>query len=63
MGQERKKKKVLIVKRAFEPDRMSPANMEAAYEKVVPRYQYRMVALERKSEPLDRTVREEEVAV
>lgn len=48
--QEHKQKPRLQVKRMFEPDRMSPINLQAAYERVLPSRCYRIISLERKCE-------------
>jgi hypothetical protein len=52
MKQERKRKQkgAFQVKRIFEPDRMAPVNLQAAYEQLVSPEQYRMVLPEPRSE-------------
>lgn len=52
MHQEPKPKRILRVKRMFEPDRMAPVNLQVAYEQVVPSDQYRILSLEQVSEKL-----------
>ena len=47
MNQERKQKRILQVKRMFEPDRMAAVNLQVAYEQVVPSDQYRIISPER----------------
>jgi len=51
--QEPKRKRILRVKRMFEPDRMAPVNLRVAYEQVVPPDQYRIICLEQISEKLE----------
>lgn len=48
--QERKQKRMLQVKRMFEPDRMSPTNLQVAYERVMPARRHRIISLELKCE-------------
>jgi hypothetical protein len=48
--QEHKQKRMLQVKRMFEPDRMSLTNLQAAYERVLSTRDYRIISLERKCE-------------
>jgi len=50
MRQEQKKKRILRVKRKFESDRMSPTNLQVAYERVIPSRRYRIISLELKCE-------------
>ena len=53
MHQEPKRKRILRVKRMFEPDRMAPVNLRVAYEQVVPPDQYRIICLEQISGKLE----------
>jgi len=53
MHQERKRKPTLQVKRMFEPDRMASANLQVAYEKVVPTEQYRILSSKQEAEKVD----------
>ena len=48
MRQEQKKKRMLRVHRKYEPDRISPINLQTAYEQVVPLWRYRIIVLELK---------------
>jgi uncharacterized membrane protein len=50
MRQGQIKKRMLRVKRKFESDRLSPTNLQAAYERVLPAWRYRIISLERKCE-------------
>jgi hypothetical protein len=38
MGQEQKKRRILRVKRTFEPGHLSQASLIAAYERIAPKY-------------------------
>lgn len=38
MGQGQKKRRILRVKRTFEPGHLSQANLIAAYERIAPKY-------------------------
>jgi hypothetical protein len=38
MGQGRKKRRILKVKRTFEPGHLSQASLIAAYERIAPKY-------------------------
>lgn len=49
MCREPKRKRTLLVKRMFEPDRMSLVNLQTAYEQLLPPRQYRVISLEQSS--------------
>jgi hypothetical protein len=46
MCREPKRKRTLLVKRMFEPDRMSIINLQTAYEQLIPPHQYRVISSE-----------------
>jgi len=58
MKQERKRKQkgAFQVKRIFEPDRMAPVNLQAAYEQLVSPEQYRIVPAEPRGESVEETL-------
>lgn len=46
MCRKPKQKRTFLVKRTFEPDRMSSVNLQIAYEQLIPPCQYRVTPLE-----------------
>jgi hypothetical protein len=50
---ESKELRTLKVKRMFEPDRISPLNLQTAYEQILPTKQYRIVLPKRPDQPLE----------
>jgi hypothetical protein len=53
MEPESKELRTLKVKRMFEPDRISPLNLQTAYEQILPTKQYRIVLPKRPDQPLE----------
>jgi hypothetical protein len=53
MEPEPKEPRTLKVKRMFEPDRISPLNLQTAYEQILPTKQYRIVLRKRPDQPLE----------
>ena len=53
MEPEPKELRTLKVKRMFEPDRISPLNLQSAYEQILPTKQYRIVLPQRRNQPLE----------
>ena len=53
MEPESKELRTLKVKRMFEPDRISPLNLQTAYEQILPTKQYRIVLPQRRNQPLE----------
>lgn len=53
MEPEPKEPRRLKVKRMFEPDRISPLNLQSAYEQILPTKQYRIVLPQRRNQPLE----------
>ena len=53
MEPEPKELRTLKVKRMFEPDRISPQNLQTAYEQILPTKQYRIVLPKRPDQPLE----------
>jgi hypothetical protein len=50
---ESKEPRTLKVKRMFEPDRISPLNVQSAYEQILPTKRYRIVLPKRPDQPLE----------
>lgn len=50
---EPKEPRTLKVKRMFEPDRISPLNVQSAYEQILPTKRYRIVLPQRADQPLE----------
>ena len=53
MEPESKELRTLKVKRMFEPDRISPLNLQTAYEQILPTKQYRIVLPKRPDQLLE----------
>jgi hypothetical protein len=63
MKQKRQRPQTLKVQRMYEPDRISPMNLQTAYESLVPPQHYRLVASAPHAEKVETSIPKKEEVV